>query len=728
MSDELREFLKEQIHLIFNDKSALTRKLYMIIYSKIYDFCTRKNINKDMGIIEKKNYARSQRSALYNYIVSVVKDICFTYKIQINTSNHSIDTYNNLYNNFNICSKILDNIFEYFNRIYVKENYDESNLLFIEDCKILWFKTIIHNNPSFINKIINTINECRNQQSFLDTSYHNLYQIKQTLKSLIEIFVDDFKYNTSYNIGDENSSIYQSIFKDNFLKQTTIYYTNINPIQITDSTNINGLIDRINNIFNYENTLAYQYLDPQNINLYQYIKSILKDNLIQKNEEYISAQFIKALKSQNYNIQKLIHNLYLKYSENTALQEDEIPLLINSFKTYCFEYTNVDKSNKDFSNFKEYVEFFINNYKYFINIIDKTFEGNKIIKKLFDKIFSNILNNNKYNKDKHYTTDCIAKYIDSLIKETIKNSSYLDDPQSYDNILEILKYIDDKDYFHNYYKKYLMKRLLQNNYSIEVEKYFSNKLKELYSYEFTIKFNTIINDININEKTVEDYNKIKTTKVKIFPKVVTHSIWNLPKSKPVGFIPELKTELNAFEDFYKNKYKGRKLEWNSDLVTGEITTHCFKKKYSFNANHEQIRILLAFNKQESYQRECFEKDAVDILIKAKLLLCENNMISINNKYNNKKQKINLNIKKKKIVDKPKKELDIDRNILIQSTLVRIMKTKKTFNHNLLISECINQISLFTAPIPLVKKNIEKLIDKEYFERDENDKNLYHYLA
>ena len=57
-----------------------------------------------------------------------------------------------------------------------------------------------------------------------------------------------------------------------------------------------------------------------------------------------------------------------------------------------------------------------------------------------------------------------------------------------------------------------------------------------------------------------------------------------------------------------------------------------------------------------------------------------------------------------------------------------MKTKKTFNHNLLISECINQISLFTAPIPLVKKNIEKLVDKDYFERDENDKNLYHYLA
>ena len=216
--------------------------------------------------------------------------------------------------------------------------------------------------------------------------------------------------------------------------------------------------------------------------------------------------------------------------------------------------------------------------------------------------------------------------------------------------------------------------------------------------------------------------------MKVFPKVVTHSIWNLPKSKPIGFIPELKTELNAFEDFYKGKHKGRKLEWNSDLITGEITTHCFKKKYSFNANHEQIRIFLAFNKQKSYQRECFDQDSVDILIKAKLLICEGGMISINTKYNNKKQKINLNIKKKKIVDKPKKELDIDRNILIQSTLVRIMKTKKTFNHNLLISECISQISLFTAPIPLVKKNIENLIDKDYFERDDNDKNLYHYLA
>ena len=473
--------------------------------------------------------------------------------------------------------------------------------------------------------------------------------------------------------------------------------------------------------------MTNHHLDPQNINLYQNVKTILKNVLIKNNEDYFNDQFMNALKCEQYDIQNLIHDLYEKYSENNSLQEDEIHHLINSFKIYCKQCIDIG-NNKDLDNFQSYITYFIDKYVYFINIISKTFKSNKIIKKIFDKIFSDILNNNILNKDKHYTADCIAKYIDSLIKDKIKNDSFLDNSDSYKNIFNVLKYVDDKDYFQNYYKKYLMKRLLQNNYSIEIEKYFSNKLKELYSYEFTIKINTIINDININEKTVEDYNKVKTSKIKVIPKVVTHSIWNLPKSKPVGFIPELKNELNAFEDFYKNKYKGRKLEWNSDLITGEITTHCFKKKYSFHANHEQIRILLAFNKQQLYKRECFNKDAVDILIKAKLLICEDNMISINSKYNNKKQKINLNIKKKKIIDKPKKELDIDRNILIQSTLVRIMKTKKTFNHNLLISECINQISLFTAPISLVKKNIEKLIDKDYFERDENNKNLYHYLA
>ena len=728
MSDELREYLKTQIYVIFNDKSALTRKLYMEIYSKIYDFCTRRS-RKNINIIEKKNISRVERGVLYNYLLSIIKEISINYKNEINASDHSIYSYNKFYSNFNISSKVLDNLFEYFNRIYVKENPDESNLLFIEECKLIWFKHVLHDNYLLIYKIIELINHSRKDQSFLDVHSQNLYEIKKILKSFIEIFVNDFKYNSTYNIGEEHSSIYQHIFKDNFLKQTIIYYTNVNPIRIDVTTNIDTLINQIHKIFDFEYTLAHHHLDPQNINLYKNMKSILKNVLIKDNETFLNDQFKNALKYENYPIQILIHDLYDKYSDNESLEHDEIHHLVSSFKNYCEQYLVIDiEKNKDLEDSKSYINYFIDNYEYFMNIIEKTFKNNKIIKKIFDKIFSDVLNNNIFNKDKHYTAECMAKYIDLLIKETIKNDSFLDNFNSYKNVFDVLKYVDDKDYFQNYYKKYLMKRLLQNNYSIEIEKYFSNKLKELYSYEFTIKINTIINDININEKTVEDYNKIKQSKIKVFPKVVTHSIWNLPKLKPIGFIPELKHELQRFEDFYKNKYKGRKLEWNSDLITGEITTHCFKKKYSFHANHEQIRILLAFNKQQSYQRKCFEKDAVDILIKAKLLLCENNMISINTKYNNKKQKINLNIKKKKIVDKPKKELDIDRNILIQSTLVRIMKTKKSFNHNLLISECMNQISLFTAPIPLVKKNIEKLIDKEYFERDENDKNLYHYLA
>ena len=83
------------------------------------------------------------------------------------------------------------------------------------------------------------------------------------------------------------------------------------------------------------------------------------------------------------------------------------------------------------------------------------------------------------------------------------------------------------------------------------------------------------------------------------------------------------------------------------------------------------------------------------------------MISINSKYNNKKQKINLNIKKKKI-DKPKKELDIDRNILIQSTLVRIMKTKK---HLIIIFLLVNVLIKFhylRLRYPLLKKILRNL--------------------
>lgn len=69
----------------------------------------------------------------------------------------------------------------------------------------------------------------------------------------------------------------------------------------------------------------------------------------------------------------------------------------------------------------------------------------------------------------------------------------------------------------------------------------------------------------------------------------------------------------------------------------------------------------------------------------------------------------------------------DRQYQIDAAIVRVMKTRKTLAHNLLISELFSQLR-FPAKAVDLKKRIESLIDREYMARDKEDSHLYHYIA
>lgn len=69
----------------------------------------------------------------------------------------------------------------------------------------------------------------------------------------------------------------------------------------------------------------------------------------------------------------------------------------------------------------------------------------------------------------------------------------------------------------------------------------------------------------------------------------------------------------------------------------------------------------------------------------------------------------------------------DRLYLIDAVLVRIMKARKTILHQQLIPQVLEQVKVPAQPND-VKKRIESLIEREYMERDEKDRNRYNYLA
>ena len=75
-----------------------------------------------------------------------------------------------------------------------------------------------------------------------------------------------------------------------------------------------------------------------------------------------------------------------------------------------------------------------------------------------------------------------------------------------------------------------------------------------------------------------------------------------------------------------------------------------------------------------------------------------------------------------------KKVEEDRTHTIEAAIVRIMKARGELKHNDLIAEVIKQLSFFKPKLKVVKRSIEKLIEREFLERHSDKPGHYRYLA
>ena len=107
-------------------------------------------------------------------------------------------------------------------------------------------------------------------------------------------------------------------------------------------------------------------------------------------------------------------------------------------------------------------------------------------------------------------------------------------------------------------------------------------------------------------------------------------------------------------------------------------------------------------------------------------------MEVNKEFTSRQRVIDIKtLVRKDVLDKEQEEVLSEvkehRGILLDSFIVRVMKTRKELEHESLMGEVIG-LCKFKFDRAQFKQRIEGLIEKEYIRRDDDDLKIYHYIS
>ncbi|KAF1809455.1 Cullin-domain-containing protein [Eremomyces bilateralis CBS 781.70] len=596
-----------------------------------------------------------------------------------------------------------------------------------------------HTHKEVMKAVLRLVEKQRNGETIEQS------QIKQIVNSFVSLGLDESDSTKS------TLDVYREYFEKPFLAATKAYYEQESKVFLAE-----------NSVVEYMKKAELR-LDEEKDRVSLYLLNEITQPLMRTCEEALIADHSLLLRDE---FQSLLDNdrqedLGRMYKLLARIPDGLDPLRTR-FETHVRKsgLAAIEKTtDKEIMEPKVYVETLLDVHTQYQSLVNMAFNGEAEFVRSLDNACREFVNRNKVCKSgTTKSPELLAKYCDTLLKRSgAKNSEEDDVEKQLTHIMTVFKYIEDKDVFQKFYTRGLARRLVhQLSASDDAETSMISKMKEACGFEYTNKLQRMFQDMQLSKDLNSNYKEWLNTYldepenkavVDTYFQILGTSFWPLTAPNTKFSPPEIISKTyDRFQKFYLTKHQGRKLTWLWQLSKGEVRVNYIKPgkvPLTLQVSAYQTAILLLFNDADTLTYEDIEQGtllfkeqlepSVALMVKAKILNIQpegakpekGTTFSLNYGFRTKKMKINLNLavksEAKQEVEDTHKTIEEDRKLLLQSAIVRIMKSRKRMKHQLLITETIEQIkNRFMPHVADIKKCIDILLEKEYLERIDSE--------
>ncbi|KAL2833089.1 Cullin [Aspergillus pseudoustus] len=730
-------------------EEGVDMKTYMALYTAVHNFCTSHKAVTGTAI-------QSQRGAhllgeeLYKKLGEYLSR--YLENIYTQSTNHAEEAllgfYMREWSRYTTAAKYINHLFRYLNRHWVKREIDEGkkNVFDVYTLHLVkWRDDFFQNvHEKVMDAVLNLVEKQRNGETIEQS------QIKSIVDSFVSLGLDDTDPTKS------TLDVYRSFFEKPFLAATRTYYEEESR-QFVAENSVVEYMKKAEARLDEEKARVGLYLHPD---IAKHLTETCLDVLVTAHSELLRDEFQPLLDNERQDDLARMYRLLSRI-------KDGLDPLRTKFEAHVRKagLAAVEKVTAEGESFepKMYVDALLSVHTRYHSLVKEAFNGESEFVRSLDNACREFVNRNKICKSgSTKTPELLARYTDSLLKKGSKAAEESELEEMLVQIMTVFKYIEDKDVFQKFYSKMLAKRLVHvSSVSDDAETSMISKLKEACGFEYTNKLQRMFQDIQISKDLNASYkdwldksfldDDDRKKLVDSHFQILGTGFWPL-NAPSTDFLapPEIVKTAERFQKFYFDKHNGRKLTWLWQLCKGEIKANYIKNTkvpYTFQVSTYQMGILLLFNESDTLTYPDIQKATsltpeildpnLSIFLKAKVLTITpegskpgpGSTFNLNYNFKNKKIKVNLNIQikseQKVETDDTHKTIEEDRKLLLQSAIVRIMKSRKKMKHVQLVQEVIHQVkSRFPPQVPDIKKNIEALMEKDYIERLDGDEISY----